>query len=141
MLLLCMMLSMNAGAQSRSGYVTVNIRFLPVQTIAVKTSKKITDPLYASTGDYEQGLLVTRDDHLILFSSGGFQVSVATGDAHFVIATPIIESVHGGRELKYPIPYGSGIAGSGDKYTDKYIKADGMETVYNEIVTYTITTR
>jgi hypothetical protein len=141
MLLLCMMLSMNAEAQSRSGDVTVNIRFLPVQTIAVKTSKKVTEPLYASTGDYEQGLLVIRDDHLVLFSSEGFQVSVTAVEDHFVIDTPIIESEDGGRELKLNIAYDNRVTGSEVMYFDKYIKVDGMETVYTEIVTYTITTR
>ncbi|HBG59014.1 MAG TPA: hypothetical protein DDX07_13475 [Porphyromonadaceae bacterium] len=79
-----MMLSVaNAGAQSHSDAVTVNIRFFPVQTIAVQTTQKSTDLMYASTEDYEQGVSVTHDDHLTVCSSGGFQITVAADGAYF----------------------------------------------------------
>lgn len=83
-LLACLILLVGkVGAQSHSGDVTVNIRFLPVQTISVQTSQKITDLLYTTAEDYEKGVSVTHDDHLKIFSSGGFQVSVTADDADF----------------------------------------------------------
>lgn len=83
-MLACLILLVGkVGAQSHSGDATVNIRFLPVQTITVQTSQKITDLLYATVEDYEKGVSVTHDDHLTVFSSGGFQVSVTAGDTDF----------------------------------------------------------
>lgn len=176
-LLISMMLSVDASAQSQSGVVTVNIRFLPVQTIAVQPSQKTTDLVYASPEDYENGVSVTQDDHLTVFSAGGFQVSVAADDDHFtrvegsevisladviiragdgsnsgahtlytaaalsVTPAPIIESEYGGRDLKYNVTYDNQIAGAANKYINKYVKADGLETVYHANVTYTITTK
>ncbi|MCE5227568.1 MAG: hypothetical protein LLG05_17125 [Porphyromonadaceae bacterium] len=176
-LLISMMLSVDAGAQSQSGSVTVNIRFLPVQTIAVQASQKTTDLVYASPEDYENGISFTQDDHLMVFSTGGFQVSVAADNDHFtrvegsevipladviiragdgsnsgvhtlyaaaplsVTPAPIIESEYGGRDLKYNVTYDNRIAGSANKYINKYVKADGLETVYRANVTYTITTK
>lgn len=67
------------------------------------------------------------------------QVSVAADDA--VTHTPIIESEDGGRDLKYNVTYDNRIAGSAQKYIGKYVKSDGVETVYSANVTYTITTR
>jgi hypothetical protein len=178
-MLISMMLSVDASAQSQSqsDVVTVNIRFLPVQTIAVQPSQKTTDLVYASPEDYENGVSVTRDDHLAVFSTGGFQVSVAADDDHFtrvegsevisladviiragdgsnsgartlytpaalsVTPAPIIESESGGRDLKYNVTYDNRIAGAANKYINKYVKADGLETVYHANVTYTITTK
>lgn len=176
-LLMSMMLSVDASAQSHPDAVTVNIRFLPVQTIAVQPSQKTTDLVYATPEDYANGVSVTHDDHLTVFSSGGFQVSVTAGDDHFtrvegsevisladviirpgdgsnsglhtlyteaalsVTPAPIIESEDGGRDLKYNVTYDNRIAGSANKYINKYVKADGVETVYHANVTYTITTR
>lgn len=176
-LLVSIMLSVDAGAQSHSGAVVVNIRFLPVQTIAVQSSQKTTDLVYDTPEDYENGVSVTHGDHLTVFSSGGFQVSVAAGDDHFkrvegsevisladvivragngsnsgphtiyteaalsVTPSSIIESEEGGKDLKYNVTYDNRIAGSANKYIDKYVKADGVETVYSAKVTYTITTR
>lgn len=83
-LLVCQIfLAEHAGAQSHTAAVTVNIRFLPVQTITVQTSQQTTDLVYATPEDYEEGVAVNQDDHLTVFSSGGFQVTVAGGDAGF----------------------------------------------------------
>lgn len=167
----------SAGAQSHSDNVTVNIRFLPIQTITVQPSQKVTDLLYATPEDYENGVSVTQDDHLTIFSSGGFQVSVTADDADFTRSggsetiplseviiraadgsysgprarytetalsttpVPIIEAEDGGRDLKYNITYDNRIAGSSQKYIDKYVKSDGVETVFSANITYTITTR
>lgn len=172
-----MFLSVSVRSQSRSGYVTLNIRLLPVQTIAIQTSQKTTDLVYASTYDYEHGVSVVQDDHLTVFSSSGFQVTVAADESHFiqsegdeVIAVsdfviraaggsssglhthyeeailstnpaPIINSESGGRDLQYTITYDNKIAGSSQKYIDKYVSAGNRETVYTANITYTISTR
>jgi hypothetical protein len=177
-LLVCQIfLAEHAGAQSHTAAVTVNIRFLPVQTITVQTSQQTTDLVYATPEDYENGVAINQDDHLTVFSSGGFQVTVAGGYAGFsrsggsetipvsdvivragdgsnsgtharyteatlsATSVPIIESEGGGRNLKYNVTYDNRIAGLAQKYIDKYVSSDGVETVYSTNVTYTITTR
>ena len=58
-LLAGMMLSVGkAGGQLHSDDVTINIRFLPVQTIAVQTSQETIDLVYAPPEDYEYGVTV-----------------------------------------------------------------------------------
>lgn len=166
-----------ANAQSGSGTVTVNLVLRPVQTITVTTSQQTTDILYASVNDYQYGVSVTQDDHLTVFSTGGFIVSVEvsnnnftrvggsetipasdviirptagtnnnTGPEYFNVplstsSRPIISSETGGRDLKYSIVYDNSATGSPNRYINRYVKADGAETVYRSQVTYTITTR
>lgn len=72
------------SAQSSSAEVTLNIRFMPVQTISVNSSDEKIDLLYADTENYENGVSVTRDNHLTVFSSSGFQVTVQTAADQFV---------------------------------------------------------
>ena len=64
------------NAQAGSGSVTVNIMFRPVQTIAVSTDQHSIDLTYATTDDHQRGVSVERDDHLTIFSTGGFTVTV-----------------------------------------------------------------
>lgn len=72
------------SAQSNSAQATINIRFLPVQTISVNSSEQVVDLLYATTDDFENGVSVTHDDHLTVFSSGGFQVTVESTDENLL---------------------------------------------------------
>lgn len=166
-----------ANAQSGSGTVTINLTFSPVQTISVATSQETIDILYATTDDYQEGVSVVQDDHLTVFSTGGFIVSVEassknftrvggsetipasdvvvrpsggtsnqTGSEYFEAALssstqPIITSETGGRDLKYNVLYDNTTAGSANRYLDRYVKTDGMETAYRSHITYTITTR
>ena len=178
MLLGCLVfLPREVGAQSQTDAVTLNIRLIPVQTITVRTSQKTTDLVYESVDDYENGVSIEQDDHLAVFSSSGFQVTVAAADPNFIQSggngtimvgdltiraakgsngglytrydeavlstspTPIIESEKGGRDLKYNITYDNRIAGSSQKYIDKYVSSDGTESVYSANITYTISTR
>lgn len=72
-----------AEAQSGSDHVTINIKFRPVRTIVVTSAQKTVDILYASTSDYQDGVSVTHNDHLTVFSTGGFLVSVEASDPNF----------------------------------------------------------
>ena len=161
----------------QSSVVTVNLRFVPVQTIVVQAAQKTTHLIYAAPEDYENGVSVIHDNHLTIFSSGGFQVTVAADNPYFrrvggretipvedlvikaasglnsgsqaqfkeatlsVTPASIIESEKGGRNLNFNISYDNSLAGSAQKYIDKYITDDEKETVYTTNVTYTILTR
>lgn len=69
-------------AQSGSDQVTIHLRFRPVQTIVVTAAQQTIDIEYATISDHQDGVSVTQPDHLTIFSTGGFQVSVEASDAN-----------------------------------------------------------
>jgi hypothetical protein len=62
-------------AQTTSDNVTVNLKFQPVQSIVVTGTKEV-DLVYANKTDYSNGKSATVNDHLEIFSTGGFVVTV-----------------------------------------------------------------
>ena len=70
----------NGGSSTQStDQVTVNIKFKPVQSIVVNPVQKTVDLLYASKGNYADGVSAIMNDHLEVFSTGGFIVTANTG--------------------------------------------------------------
>lgn len=61
-----------------SDQVTVNIKFKPIQSIVVNSVQKTVNLEYYALQNYQEGVFVTMNDHLEVFSSGGFQVEVKT---------------------------------------------------------------
>lgn len=55
--------------------VTVNLKFMPIQSIVVSGTKEV-DLVYAFKEDYSVGKSQTVNDHLEIFSTGGFLVTV-----------------------------------------------------------------
>ena len=64
-----------------SDNVTVNIKFKPIQSIVVNPAAdhQTVDLVYKDKDDYANGVSETRDDHLEIFSTGGFEVKVSAG--------------------------------------------------------------
>lgn len=58
--------------------VTVNIKFKPIQSIVVNSGQRTVNLEYNTLQNYQEGVSVTMNDHLEVFSSGGFQVKVKT---------------------------------------------------------------
>ncbi len=77
-------LTLAAQAQDQ---VTLNVRLHPIQTIQVNSSQKIVDLNYQTINDYATGVSLEQPDHLTVYSTGGFAVSVQT-------TTDILESAH-----------------------------------------------
>lgn len=129
-------------AQSASAQVTVSIRFLPVQTIAVNSSEKVADLLYASTGDPGNEESVTHEEHLIVFSSGGFQIN-AEDDFTMLSTAPsfLIASSGGGRDLDYNLSCDNPAPGSSEKSINRDIRKEQPEADHTAAITYTITTK
>lgn len=63
-------------AQSKSATTTLNIKLQPIQTIIVNGSQTHVDIVYNTKNKYNNGVSVTEIDHLEVFSTGGFTVSV-----------------------------------------------------------------
>ena len=65
-----------------TGPVTVNLVFKPIQSIQVNPDQKVINFEYDSPTDYSAGTVdnktVTKDDHLTVYHSGPFTVSVTS---------------------------------------------------------------
>lgn len=58
--------------------VSLNVRLSPIQTIEVTTSQKTVNIDYVTRADYELGVSNTQANHLKIYSTGGFIVSVSS---------------------------------------------------------------
>ena len=69
--------------------VTVNLKFMPVQSIYVNAAQKTIDFVFKSEDNYKNGAapVVPQAAHLTVFSSGGFVVSLETSGANFTSGT------------------------------------------------------
>ncbi|MHB9054560.1 MAG: hypothetical protein ACYC2P_00190 [Paludibacteraceae bacterium] len=73
------LMCVNAIKAGVSDNVTLNLKFHPVQSITVNPSQKIVDIEYVNADDYANGKSSgVLADHLTVFSTGGFVVSVKT---------------------------------------------------------------
>lgn len=87
-LVICGMVCVNSvkaeGTPTNSDQVTVNIKFVPIQSIVVNPvseTVETVDLVYATKDDYFNGVSKTITDHLTVFSTGGFVVNVrSNGD-------------------------------------------------------------
>lgn len=81
-LIICGLVCVNSvKAQTQtSDNVTVNIKFRPVQSIMVNPAAhhQIVDLVYATKDDYAYGVTAERNNHLEIFSTGGFIVTANT---------------------------------------------------------------
>lgn len=72
------------GSGATSNPVTVNIKFVPIQSIVVNPVPETVDLVYATKDNYNEGVSKTIADHLTVFSTGGFVVSVKAENENFV---------------------------------------------------------
>lgn len=57
--------------------VTLNVNLYPIQTLLVNTAQKEVNLEYNTREDYRNGVVSEQQDHLIIYSTGGFQVKVS----------------------------------------------------------------
>lgn len=56
--------------------VTLNVKLNPIQTLVVNGAQKKVDLEYKTIGDYSAGVASTQADHLKIYSTGAFAVTV-----------------------------------------------------------------
>ncbi|KAA0129646.1 hypothetical protein FY557_04925 [Chryseobacterium sp. SN22] len=61
--------------------VTLNVRLKPIQTLIVNTAQKTVNLDYTTRDDYANGVTSANADHLTIYSTGGFEVKVKSGNA------------------------------------------------------------
>ncbi|TXF77471.1 hypothetical protein [Chryseobacterium sp.] len=66
------------AAGQNSGEVSLKINLYPIQTIVVNAGTNTADLDYKTLDDYKNGVSITKEDHLKIFSTGGFTVRVKT---------------------------------------------------------------
>ncbi len=64
----------NAQTATKTATATVNVKLHPIQTIIVNTPN--VDLEYNTITDYEQGVNVDKTNHLTIYSTGAFAVTV-----------------------------------------------------------------
>lgn len=82
LLIIGLMCVNGAMSQTATDNVTVNLMFKPIQTILVNPAQKSVNIVYETESDYSAGKTSDiQTDHLSVYSTGGFAVSVkANGD-------------------------------------------------------------
>lgn len=64
--------------------VSLNIVLYPIQTIVVNPSQGEVDLEYISKEDYSTGVANEQENHITIYSTGGFEVNVASSDDYLV---------------------------------------------------------
>ena len=62
--------------QQRGDFTTLNINLYPIQTLEVNSDQKSVDLDYKTKTDYANGVNSDQKDHLMVYSTGGFNVKV-----------------------------------------------------------------
>lgn len=61
--------------------VKLNVKLHPIQTLVVNSSQNIVNLEYKTKDDYANGVTSLNPDQLTIYSTGGFQVKVKSGNA------------------------------------------------------------
>lgn len=56
--------------------ISLNVKLGPIQTLVVNSNQKNVDLIYSNKSDYANGVTNKNDNHLTVYSTGGFQVKV-----------------------------------------------------------------
>src|SRR5690606_6527182 len=69
-----------------TGTATLNVNLHPIQTLIVNTSQKTVNLDYKTVANYTDGVTSKNNDHLTVYSTGGFTLSVRSADANLTSA-------------------------------------------------------
>lgn len=69
-----------------SGSVSVNVILNPVQIINVNPLQKVVNIEYQSVSDYEEGVEVVQQEHILLFSTSPYEVNVSMPDGFLLLS-------------------------------------------------------
>ena len=67
------------AAPAANDNVTLNVKLYAIQTLVVNPQQKIINLEYKDVADYKDGVKSLQEDHLTIYSTGGFGVTVNTG--------------------------------------------------------------
>ena len=88
-----LMMLFGIAAQAQTDNVTLNVKLNPIQTLVVNPNQEVVNLEYSTKEDYANGVTSgALADHLSVFSTGGFAVSVKSSTAQLTNTAP---SQHG----------------------------------------------
>lgn len=79
-ILLCLITLGVALQANSSSAVSLNIKLHPIQSLVVNADQKEVVLDYQTRTDYSSGVTSKQQDHLSIFSTGGFEVKVKAND-------------------------------------------------------------
>jgi len=79
-----LMMLCGIAVQAQTDNVVLNVKLNPIQTLIVKTDQKTVDLNYIDRTDYLNGVSETQNNHLNVFSTGGFEVKVKSDGSELV---------------------------------------------------------
>ena len=124
-ILLTAFLSKKATAQNGSSAV-LNIVLHPVQTIEVGGSDNSVNLEYKTREDYSQGVSLSKENHLKIYSTGGFVVNVRTSD-HNLTSTATSKSIDAG---DITVSAAKGAANGMEVFTSAPVQLSGSDTAF-----------
>ncbi|WKW46056.1 hypothetical protein P3875_09730 [Myroides sp. JBRI-B21084] len=77
---------MGITTQAQTDNVTLNVRLNPIQTLVVNPQQKTVNLDYTTTDHYNDGVSAKQENHLNIFSTGGFEVKVKSSAAELANA-------------------------------------------------------
>lgn len=89
---------------SRTATVNLKITLNPIQTITVNPANTDVNIEYKTIEDYSKGKSTPQEDHLVVFSTGGFQVKVNTdgdlknGDKSIASTDVLVSAAYGSKK-------------------------------------------
>ncbi len=83
---LVMLMGITTQAQTNTDNVTLNVRLNPIQTLVVNPQQKTVNLDYTTTDHYNDGVSAKQENHLKIFSTGGFEVKVKSSAAELANA-------------------------------------------------------
>ncbi|QBO58132.1 hypothetical protein NBC122_01305 [Chryseobacterium salivictor] len=78
-MLLTALFAKNLTAQS-DGAAVLNIVLHPVQTLTINTADQTVNLEYRTREDYSKGVSLNKENHLQIYSTGGYVIRVKTAD-------------------------------------------------------------
>lgn len=84
---LVMLMGITTQAQTKTDNATLNVRLNPIQTLVVNSGQKTVNLDYTSTSHYSTGVSSKQENHLNVFSTGGFEVKVKSSSAELTNAS------------------------------------------------------
>lgn len=64
------------AANAQTGTATLNVKLNPLQTLIVNPANDVVNLEYKNKADYANGVSAKQENHLTVYSTGGFQVFV-----------------------------------------------------------------
>lgn len=121
--------SASANSGPGDGSVTLNVKLNPIQTLTVNSNQKVVDLEYKTKDDYLQGVASTQENHLTVFSTGGFNINVKSSDAQLTGSQDNIEA----SSIQITAANGSGTAIESTGFETKALGGSGQTIVSSDV--------